>query len=122
MNKAQAIQHFWESFGIPAYDETIVPDDAVMPYITYSVSTSSVGSLVILSGSVWYHSTSWKDVTDKAEQIAEELGYGGKIIPLDSGYLYLYHGDPFGRRMSDPDDQQVRRIIINISAEFLTEY
>lgn len=37
MNKAQAIQAFWESFGVPAYEESTVPDDAVMPYITYSM-------------------------------------------------------------------------------------
>jgi hypothetical protein len=37
MNKSQALQSFWESFGIPAYNEYTVPDNAEMPYITYSV-------------------------------------------------------------------------------------
>ena len=37
MNKEQAIHFFWSQFGLPAYDENSVPDDAQMPYITYNV-------------------------------------------------------------------------------------
>ena len=36
MDKQQAIHGFWSSFGITAYDENSVPDDAELPYITYN--------------------------------------------------------------------------------------
>ena len=60
MNKSQALQSFWESFGIPAYNEYTVPDNAEMPYITYSVSESNIGVPVSLTASIWYRMPSWE--------------------------------------------------------------
>ncbi len=122
MNKVQAIHSFWSGFDIPAYDETTVPDNAVMPYITYSVSTDNIGNYVLLNASLWYRSTSWAAITQKAEQIAKSIGYGHKPIQLDNGCLYLTLGNPFSRRMEEPDDRQVRRIVLSVSAEFMTAY
>lgn len=122
MDKAQAIQNFWERFGLPAYNETTVPDDAVMPYITYGISTDSIGNVVFLPASIWYRTTSWRDVSRKAEEIAEYIvNMQPPSIALDKGRLYLAKGTPFAQRMSDPDDT-VRRIYINLQAEFLTAY
>jgi hypothetical protein len=122
MDKVQAINSFWNGFGIPAYDETTVPDNATMPYITYSVSTANIGSFVVLNASLWYRSTSWAEISKKAAEIAQSIGYGYKIIPFDGGKLMLTLGTPFERRMAEPDDKQVRRIILNVTAEFLSEY
>ena len=41
-NKWQAIDRFWNSFGIPAYDESSVPQGATMPYITYHAEVASL--------------------------------------------------------------------------------
>ena len=41
MTAEQTLHSFWSSFGLTAYDENSVPDDAVLPYITYSVSYDS---------------------------------------------------------------------------------
>ena len=41
MNKIQALDSFWNSFGLRAYDSMSVPDDAELPRITYSSSGSS---------------------------------------------------------------------------------
>jgi hypothetical protein len=123
MDKFQAIHSFWSGFDIPAYDGQDVPDDAVMPYITYEASTDSIGNMLLQSASIWYRSNSWETISKKADQIAEAIGYGFKIIPVDSpkGYLKITKGTPFAQRMSDPDEQ-VKRIYINIQAEFLTAY
>lgn len=121
MDKAQAIQHFWSSFGIPAYDQNTVPQDAQMPYITYSVAVNAIGALTVLSGSLWYHSTSWEAITKKAEEIAAKIGYGYELEKLDKGYLMITQGTPFAQRMAD-EDAMVRRIYINLNAEFLTAY
>lgn len=123
MNKAQAIQKFWSSFNIPAYDETTVPDDAKMPYITYRVVTDSIGAVCNLSGSIWYRSSSWRDISNKAEEIARAVGqYGFTKEKLDDGYMWVVKGTPFAQRMSDPEDDMIRRIYINLQAEFLTAY
>ena len=122
MDKAQAIQAFWEQFKLPAYDETTVPDDAQMPYITYSVSTGEMGTPILQGASLWYRSNSWKEITQKAEEIAEYIYMMyPPTLKLDTGRLYFFRDTPFLQRMSDPDDT-VRRIRFNLYAEFLTAY
>ena len=123
MNKSQAIQSFWESFKIPAYDELTVPDNAQFPYITYNVKTDSIGNICLMSASLWYRSTSWKEVSDKAEEIAECIvTMTPPSIEIDNGRLYISKGTPFAQRMTEPSDDMVRRIYININAEFLTAF
>lgn len=121
MNKAQAIHNFWSRFGLPAYDQFTVPDDAKMPYITYSVSESDFDTQVPLTGSLWYRSESWEDITLKSYEISDEVSLGGKVINLSDGKLWICRGSPFSQRMSDTDDT-VRRIVINVIAEFFTTY
>ena len=121
MDKVQAIHNFWSQFGLPAYDENSVPDDAVMPYITYTVSTDSLDEPIPLSGNLWYRSTLWKDITLKSEEIAKKIAEKGFYsVKLDNGYLWITKGSPFAQRMTDTDP--VKRIYLNIMAEFLTAY
>lgn len=123
MDKAQALQNFWESFGIPAYEQTTVPESATMPYITYSVSTDSLGNVVNMYASIWYHSTSWKDISEKTEQIARYIvGMNPPSIKFDGGRLYIAKGTPFAQRMEDPNDDMIRRMYLNIQAEYLSAY
>ena len=125
MNKYQALHSFWSSFGIPAYDENSVPLDDTRPeppYITYEVITGSIGDMIPLTASIWYRSPSWIDVSQKADEVAEHIGYGFAAIPLDDGYLWITKGSPFSRRMGDENDSMIKRVIINIMAEFLTAY
>lgn len=123
MDKAQALQRFWESFGIPAYEQTTVPESAKMPYITYSVSTDSLDNVVNMTASVWYHSTSWKDISEKTEQIARYIvGMNPPSIKFDGGRLYIAKGNPFAQRMADPNDDMIRRMYLNIQAEYLSAY
>lgn len=122
MDKSQAAQQFWESFGLPAYDENTVPDNAEYPYITYSTSTGSMDSILQWSASLWYHSNSWKDPELKALEIAEAIGkHGFYKIKIDNGYLWITQGTPFSQRMASESDT-VRRIYINLNAEYLTAY
>lgn len=123
MDKAQALQEFWESFGLPAYDQYSVPDDAVFPYITYEVATDSMGHAIPLTASLWYRSTSWKEISLKTDEIAKYIGEHGSLIrAIDGGYMYLYKGSAFAQRMNDPADDMVKRMYLNILVEFLTAY
>lgn len=125
MNKWQAINEFWNSFGIPAYDESSVisggnsPD---LPYITYEAQTGGLGQVLTLTASLWYRSSSWEEISQKADEIAEYIGVGYGIMDVDGGYLWLVRGQPFAQRMNDPDDDMIRRIYIILNAEFLTAY
>lgn len=121
MNKAQAIDNFWNSFDIPAYESSTVPDEEHRGtfYITYDVSTDSLDRAVPLTASIWDINTmSWERISQKADEISDSL-IQVKTIPLDIGYLYLTRGQPFAQRMSD-EIETTRRIYINLMAEFLT--
>ena len=119
MNKAQALHSFWNSFGIPAYDSSTVPEgDKGGMYITYEVATDSLDRQVPLTASIWQvNSMSWEQVTLKAEEISDAL-IQVKTIPLDIGYLYLTRGQPFAQRVND-EVATTRRIYINLMAEYL---
>ena len=118
-NKWQAIDTFWNSFGIPAYDESDVPDDAEMPYITYHAEVGGFEEPVLLSGSIWYRDSSWKDVSLKADEISDLLDEY-LMFKIKGGYIFMNKGNPFAQRFPDEDDS-VRRIIINIDAEFFVK-
>ena len=122
MNKAQALHQFWSSFNLTAIDEQSAYDTTMeLPdnYITYEVQTSNLGDPVALTASLWYRSTSWEAITQKADQIAEYIGWGGKKIPINNGYIWIKLGSPFAQRMPAEQDG-IRRIVLNISADFLS--
>ena len=125
MDKWQALHNFWNSFGIPAYDATSVysgENSPEPPYITYEAQTGAVGQILSLTASIWYRSTSWKEISQKADEIAEHIGVGYGILDVDGGYLWIVRGQPFAQRMSDPEDDMIRRMYIIVNAEYLTAY
>jgi hypothetical protein len=120
MDKWQALQAFWDSFGIDAYDESSVPDDAVPPYITYRAGIDEFESSMMLYASVWYRSSSWKDISLKTSEIEQAIG-AFKLIPLNENeYLYIKKGTPFAQRMRD-EDETIKRVYINIEVEYFTQ-
>lgn len=123
MDKAQALHNFWSSFGLTAFDEVSAYDKAMeLPsnYITYEVQTANFGEPAALTASLWYRTTSWAEISQKADEIAAYIGYGGRVIPVNGGYLWIKLGSPFAQRMTVDQDDSVRRIYINISVDFLT--
>lgn len=123
MDKIQAIHNFWSGFNLPAYDENSVPtgeNAPDFPYITYFTATDALGYPVQLNGSLWYRDSSWKDISLKAQEISNAIGLSGNCIKIDDGYMWLIRGNPFSQRMSEPNDDMVRRIYLNIQVEFLT--
>ena len=119
MDKGQALYNFWSSFELTAYDEQTVPDNAVPPYITYETITDSLGNRLPLTGSIWDRSSSWEYVTKKAQAIANHIGEGGVLYGYDDGALWITRGSSFAQRIADPNDDGIRRMHININAEFL---
>ena len=121
MTKAAAIYQFWNSFGLTAYEENTVPDDADFPYITYQLVTDSFDYEIPLTASIWYRSESWTAINAKAEEVSQKISRGGKIIPCDGGAIWLKRGQPFAQSMGDESDNLIKRKYLNITAEFFME-
>lgn len=119
MNKMQTLQAFWSGFGLKAYDENSVPDNAVLPYITYEAATDSFDHQLALSASLWYRGSSWSDITGKEQEISDFITRGGRTIAYDDGAMWIQRANPWAQRMSEPDDETIRRIVLNVSVEFL---
>jgi hypothetical protein len=126
VNKAQTIHSFWSGFGLKAYDENTIPtgdNSPDLPYITYSVSTDSLGNPVSMYGNIYDRSTSWKLVEDKAEEIAKAIvNMQPPTLKFNDGRIYITKGTPFSQRMSDASNDTIRRLYINISVEYLSAY
>ena len=120
MTKAAAIYQFWSSFGMTAYEENTVSDDAKFPYITYQLATDSFDREVPVTASLWYRSESWTAINAKTEEISQKISRGGKIISCDGGAIWLKRGQPFAQNMGDESDDLIKRKYLNITAEFMT--
>ena len=119
MDKMQALNKFWNGFGIPAYDENTVPDNAKLPYITYEASTSDFGNTLAQTASLWYRDSSWQAITLKEQQIADFITRGGRSIAYSDGGMWIQKASPWAQRMNDPSDDMIRRIVLNVTVEFL---
>lgn len=118
MNREQALDAFWNGFGLTAYEESTVPDDAKLPYITYNVGIDDLNHPVSVTASIWDRSTSWAVVSHKLNVISNAIGIGGVNIPHDTGVIWLKKGSPFAQRVSD-EDRTIRRIYMNIELEYI---
>lgn len=116
-DKWTALQTFWSSFGLVAYDENTVPDNAVLPYITYEASVADFDETAYLTASIWYRSNSWAEVSQKAEEISDLIG-GGYGVGYGTGRLWVTKASPYAQRMADQSDPQIRRIVLQVTAEF----
>lgn len=128
MTKASALYNFFSSFGIEAYEETLVPkrdktkNTPKFPHLTYQLITDSFDNEVIIPVSLWYRSeASLLALNTKTEEISQRIGRGGVFLDCDGGKIWIKRGSPFAQTMSgDADDKTIRRKYINITAEFLT--
>lgn len=119
MTKAAAMQGFFESFGLPAFEENSVPKDTAFPYITYQYVSDLFGSPVFFTASIWYRSTSWVNANAKAEEISHKIGRGGVFLPYDGGCIWLTRGKPFSQSMGDVE-KDIKRKYLNLAAEYLS--
>lgn len=122
-DKWQAQDEFWNSFGLPAYDENTDLDNVDIPgfnHITYQAMGGVIDQFLPLSASLWYKSTSWAAISKKADEILSRI-CNGVIIAIDNGYFWLKIPDetPFAQRLESGQDG-VYRLYLTIEAECLT--
>lgn len=124
MTKEATIHNFWSSFGLTAHEENSVPtgdDRPEFPYLTYQLVVDSFDNAVAMTASLWNNSTSWAYLTVKSNEIAQTIGRGGIFLDCDGGSIWIKRGVPFIQNMSDPSDLNIKRKLINITVEYLTE-
>lgn len=119
MDKWQAQQAFWSGYRIPAYDVSSVPESAELPYITYNAVIDSFDNVVALTGDIYYKSTSWAEISQKAEEISKDLE-NGKTIKLNNGFLKIVRGSPFAQRVMENFDY-LKHITIYVNAEYFSK-
>lgn len=133
MNKQQAYNAFWGGFGVLAFEENSVPDDNVIeelikagvaaakyPYITYEVITDDLGNAVYPSANIYDKSSSWERSDTLANLISNRIKAMG-TIKLDNGRMFITKGSPFSQHMGEGEDFTIKRILLNLGVEFLTE-
>lgn len=120
MTKGAALQAFFETI-LPSYAASAVPDDVVFPYLTYELITSAwEGGEVGLTVNLWFYTTGEAEPNAKAEELSKAIGYGGKMLKCDGGYIWLKRGSPWCQNLSDDTDRNIKRRYINVTAEYLT--
>lgn len=121
MTKTAALYQFFSSFSMSAYTSTSVPDDVEFPYLTYEPITSAWdGGEVGMTVNLWFYTTSEAVPNKKAEELSAAIGFGGKMLKCDGGYIWLKRGSPWCQPLSDETDRNIKRRYINVSAEYLT--
>lgn len=121
MTKEAALHKFFNSFGIPAYPSSSVPDDAIFPWITYDLTTSAWdGGEVGLTVNLWYYTTDEAVPNAKARELSERIGMSGRLVPCDGGAIWIKRGSPWCQSLQDETDPIIKRRYINVSAEYLT--
>lgn len=121
MDKAQAYQSLWGRFGIPAYNELSVPDGAKTPYITYQTIYDSCDESVYPTASLWYKDTSWLKIDAKLKEISKEISEMDDI-PLDEGFMSVDTNNPFAQPLEDDENRDMKRYVLSVRVEFLTNY
>lgn len=87
----QALYEFWHGTGFPAYLEGYVPDDAMLPYITYSAAQGAFFEEVEAVATLW--TTGGMDECSAfLDEVMKLIPVSGKMITTKSGAIVLFPG------------------------------
>ena len=116
---AKALYRFFSGFGLPAYVEYIVPDDAALPYITYQLAEPDWRDSANIYARVWYRDTSWTAISAKVDQIAAAIGMG-VTVPTTDGMIMLNKGTPWAQEQPMEGDDTLKVIYLNLTLHAFT--
>lgn len=121
MTVREALFQFWSSFSVPAYEENSVPsgeDFPGFPYITFPMVESGFGDDSHIFVSVWTRSPSWETAIEITDAVKTRLKDGGTFVRYDGGAVCITKGVPFSRGTGDPNDDQVKRMLLDVTLHF----
>ena len=121
VTKGAALDSFFRSFGIAAYERTRVPAKAQYPYLCYDQAFSAFEEgAVSLTVDLYFYGEDNTAPNALAQLISYTIGRGGIQLHCDDGTIWLKRGSPFCQSLRDPVDDRINRRYINITAEFIT--
>lgn len=120
MTQAAALNQFFSQFGIDAYPNTGVPEQPMLPYLTYELQTSGFGEECYITVQLWYKSESEAVPNAKAHEIGEAIGRGGCILHCDDGVIWLKKGTPWCINQNAEGDYTLKLRQLNVTLEYLT--
>ena len=117
----EALLAFWNQFGVPAYAEDMVPYDAKLPFIRYSVAKAPAMDATIMTAYNYHNARLMGNVERArlAEQIAEAIPEKGVKLPMDNGgFLVLYRNIDFQTPYKDHEDLNVIGVRTSVEVHF----
>lgn len=128
MTYRQALQSFFESFGINVYPEDNADDIGkdtedvkVFPWITYPQERGGFDEVTEIVAHLHYYTESSAKPNAKADEICDAIGNGLRLI-CDEGAIVLTTNSPKWQATPDETDRLHKHRLINISTHwFLTK-
>lgn len=118
----EVIYQFWSGFSVPAFEENSVPtgeDFPGFPYITFPMVFAGFGGKSSVFVSIWTKSDSgWQQAINIANSIYSVLKDGGLCLQHSTGAVWVSANEPFSRGTGDPNDNQVKRLLLDVSLQF----
>lgn len=115
IDTARALYSFYSQFGMPAYTVNNIPDDAELPYVTYSYNDADWDTPMTHYAQVYMRTNSNIKLLSIADQIKDAIGTG-KAIPCGDGYIVLHYEN--AQILVDTDDG-VRSVYISMQIDCL---
>lgn len=115
MTREAVLDSFFNSFTIPAFVNTNVPDERDRPkaYITYEIGGGFFGDNPrTLAMNIWFRTTSEKKINNIVREVEQLLPRGGRVLRHDDGAIWLKRGDPWCQALTDEDPEIKRRYLI----------
>ena len=121
MDKAQALDAFFNSFGWPAFDENSVETENEKFYITYEGVKGSNGDLILTNPALYGYTNSYEKLEKKADEIYDRIiNMRPPSIPVDGGLLVILPGEPTFSQRVDSGSTEWKKIVLYINLAFLT--
>jgi hypothetical protein len=106
---AKQISWFLKQHGMNVYVEP-VPEDTVLPYITYTAQVFNTLGQGLIQGKIWVKgTTSYDPAYDVVDSMDVMLGFrgivvSGKQVPDTSGAVAITKGEPFFQHYVESKD------------------
>lgn len=120
MTEIAAIKSFLNNIAT-AYPNDNVPTDVAYPYITFEpiIGFWEHGDVPIQCH-IWHRTDSDAAINKLVRDLADAIGYGGATVSCDNGWLWIKLGTPFSQPVPVPDDTTLKRRLVNLRIEFIT--
>lgn len=126
MDKFEAQQAFWSSFGVTAFEENSVPDKptlkelGISDYITYQKVNGVFGAVSMIAPNIWTRSATWDRADALQLAIQRRLENGGEQIFYDGGMIWATpeDGTSFAQGLGDPNDDMIKRYRLAVVLQF----